>query len=148
MDRNRQKYVELSLAGRWIKLARQIIADNPGIEESRFMEIAVPLMPTHIQRRQNKKSGQVGLAIESLRVLVFRDKSVELIDGKLTAKNNPLKGYSREIVNFATSNGLVSADDLPHIKNFHALAKGLRDRNVLERVKPGVYAMPEVQHDS
>lgn len=144
MDRNRQKYVELSLAGRWIKLAREIIADNPGIEESRFMEIAVPLMPTHIQRRQNKKSGQVGLAIESLRVLVFRDKSVELIDGKLTAKKSPLKGYCCEILNFATSNGSVSAKDLPHIKNFHALATGLHNRNVLQRLKTGVYGLPEV----
>lgn len=144
MDRNRQKYVELSLAGRWIKLAREIIIDNPGIEQSRFMEIAVPLMPTHIDRR-GKKSGQVGLAIEAIRVLVSRDKSVELIDGKLTSRKFFKKGYVDEILSFAASNGSVSRKDLPHIKTFGTLASQLYNRNALKKIKPGVYAIAEAK---
>ncbi len=146
MDRNRQKYVELSLAGRWLKLAREIIIDNPGITESAYMELAAPLMPTHI-RRNGKKSGQVALATEAVRTLVSFYQSVELVDGKLTAKKFSKKGYVAEIVDFATRNGSVSRMDLPHIETFSTLVSQLYKRNVLKKIKPGVYAIAEVNND-
>lgn len=150
MDRNRQKYVELSLAGKWISLAREIIIDNPGITESRFVEIAAPLMPTHIQRN-GKKAAQVHLAMRSLQHLIRVCKTVFLVDGKLTSKtkgNSTLgKGYTFEIERFAASNGSVSAKDLPHIKYFRDLANGLCKRGVLVRLGSGSYATKEANND-
>ena len=151
MERNRQKYVQLSLAGKWLKMAREIILDNPGIEESRFIEMAAPLMPTHIQRRGGRKSGQVELAIASINHLTTVCKTVVLMDGKLTSKprdNSANKGYTKEIVGFAASNGTVTAKDLTHIKYLRDLAAKLCDRGVLKKVSPGVFAIAEVQHDA
>ena len=150
MDGNRKKYVELSLAGKWISLAREIILDNPGIEESRFIEIAAPLMPTHIDSYRGKKLGQVRLASESIRQLVKLTKSVLLVDGKLTAKPREgfRKEYSKEILDFASTSENVRATDLPHIRHFSSLARQLCKRKVLERVGKGVFAIKEGKHDA
>jgi len=150
MDGNRQKYVELSLAGKWVSLAKQIILDNPGIEKSRFLEIAAPLMPTHIDRRNGKKTLQVQLATESIRQLVKLHKSVSLVDGKLTckARESPAKGYSKEILELASINGTVRSKDLPHIKHFSALAFELCKRKLLRKVEKGVFAVKKTKDDT
>jgi hypothetical protein len=149
VDGNRQKYVELSLAGKWVSLAREIIIDNPGIEESRFIEIAAPLMPTHINRRKGRKNGQVKLATESIRHLVKLQKSVLLVDGKLTSKPKVsfTKGYCKEILELASINRIVRATDLPHIKHFSALAHELCKRKLLSKVEKGVFAVKESRHE-
>ena len=150
MDGNHQKYVELSLAGKWVRMAREIIIDNPGIEQSRFIEIAAPLMPTHIDRHDGKKVGQVRLACESIRHLVKTHKSVLLADGKLTSKPREVfaKGYSKEILDFASASGSVRATDLPHIKHFSALALQLCKRKFLKRVEKGVFVISGVDYDA
>lgn len=150
MDGNRQKYVELSLAGKWVSLAREIILDNPGIEKSRFIEIAAPLMPTHIDRRNGKKILQVQLATESIRHLVKLHKSVLLVDGKLTSKpkESPAKGYGKEILEFASTNATVRATDLPHIKHFSALAFQLCNRKLLRKVEKGIFAVKKTRNDA
>ena len=150
MDRNRQKYVELSLAGKWVCLAREIILDNPGIEESRFIEIAAPLMPTHIERRKVQKIGQAKLARESITQLVKTCKSVSLIDGKLTSKPRGAlrKCHSKEILDFAINNENVRTSDLPHIKYFSTLANRLCKRNLLKMVEKGVFSIVEKKCDA
>ena len=150
MDRNRQKYVELSLAGKWVSMAREIILDNPGIEESRFIEIAAPLMPTHIDRHDGKKVGQVRLAAESIRHLVKCHKTVLLVDGKLTSMPREVvaRGYSKEILDFASNNKTVKASDLPHIKHFSNLASQLCRRKRLRKIETGVFAMKETTNDA
>ena len=150
MDRNRKKYVELSLAGKWVSLAKEIILDNPGIEKSRFIEIAAPLMPTHIDRRNGKKILQVQLATESIRHLVKLHKTVLLVDGKLTSKvrESSAKGYGKEILELASINGTVRATDLPHIKHFSALAFQLCKRKLLRKVEKGVFAVKKFRDDA
>jgi hypothetical protein len=150
VDGNRQKYVELSLAGKWISLARQIILDNPGIEKSRFLEIAAPLMPTHIDRRNGKKILPVQLATQSIRHLVKLHKSVLLVDGKLTSKPKEsfLKGYGKEILELASANGTVRATDLPHIKHFSTLAFRLCKRKLLRKVEKGIFAVKKTKDDA
>jgi hypothetical protein len=150
VDGNRQKYVELSLAGKWVSLAREIILDNPGIEKSRFIEIAAPLMPTHIDRRNGKKIPQVKLATDSIRHLVKLHKSVLLVDGKLTSKAREAaaKGYGKEILELASINGTVRATDLPHIKYFSALAFQLCKRKLLRKVEKGVFAVKKTKEDA
>lgn len=148
MDRNRQKYVELSLAGRWLKLAREIILDNPGIDESRYLEIAVPLMPTHISTcGKRKKATQLELARRAIHSHLSVTKHVRFVDGKLFS--DPIgskKGYQERIMSFARKNSTVSKDDLPDLPNFSTYACRLCRKNVLRRIKPGVYAIAEV-HD-
>jgi len=146
VDGNRQKYVELSLAGKWVSLAREIILDNPGIEKSRFIEIAAPLMPTHIQR-DGKKAGQAQLAMRSVDHLIAVCKTVTLNEGKLTSKpkNGPIppKGYTGQIASFAARNGTVSSSDLPHIKYFRDLANALCKKGVLVKLNSKSFAVTE-----
>lgn len=149
MDANRQKYVELSLAGKWIKLAREIIIDNPGMSKSQFIEFAAPLMPTHIHlRAKGRKAGQVELAKDSIYVLTVTKKCVRVIDDKLFDKPADLdahpKGITGEIVSFAKENPTVSRSDLPHVKHFGKLCSDLCKRKILRRLSPGVFAIAEV----
>lgn len=148
MDRNRQKYVELSLAGKWLKLARKIILDNPGMDESQYLQIAVPLMPTHISTcGKRKKASQLELAKRAIHSHLTITKHVRFVDGKLFS--DPIgikKGYQDQIVSFARQNGTVSRRDLPDLPNFSTYACRLCRKNVLRRIKPGVYAIEEV-HD-
>jgi len=135
-----QKYVELSLAGKWITIGRAVIQDNPGMSRSDAVALVARYMPDHICRR-NAKQGKVSLAVDSVK----RSNAVE-IDGKLypeARKSRP--GPSADIVKFAIENGIVSSKDCKHIKHFHKLAQLQVDRGVLVKVNPGVYAIAEVQ---
>jgi hypothetical protein len=150
MDGHREKYVELSLAGKWISLAREIILDNPGIEVPKFIEVAGPLMPRHI-RIYGKKAGQVQLARRSLEHLIDVQKTVTMIDGRLTSKPKMPQfpgGFTGQILSFAATNGTVSRSDLPHIKHFSTLACQLCKRNLLKQVEKGVFAIMEKKRDA
>lgn len=142
MAKNRQKYAELSLAGKWIKLASEIVADNPGMTESEYLQAASPFMPTHI-RSGARKAGKVELAMRALRaskVLFWKGDRIYC-----RGDDKPVKpGLSREIYEHALSNGEVKGTDLPHIKNFSVLVARLVRKGLLKKDGRGAFSVASV----
>lgn len=139
MAKNRQKYAELSLAGKWIKLAQQVVADHPGMTESEYLQIASPFMPTHI-RSGDRKAGKVELAMRALR----SSKMLDVIDGKIYycgGEKTVKPGLQSEILEHASSNGTVRGVDLPHIKDFSVLATRLVRKGFLKKDGRGVFSI-------
>lgn len=148
MENNREKYVKLSIAGKWQALARQIIIDNPGITRSKFVEIAAPLMPRHICRNpEGKKTGPVSLALKAIGALSSEGAIYES-DGKLFSVRRSIPdGPSRRILEFASTNKTVESKNLSDIGNFCRLASQLCKRGLLERVSKGVYKKAEATNE-
>jgi MinD superfamily P-loop ATPase len=96
--------------------------------------------------------GGVGKTTTSVNLAAIwgQHQSVLLVDGKLTSKPREVfaKGYSKEILDFASASGNVRATDLPHIKHFSALALQLCKRKFLKRVEKGVFAVKKTKDDA
>jgi hypothetical protein len=135
MDSNQEKYRNFSLAGKWIKLASQVIEDNPGITEYEYMRIVCPFMPTHIVRNQ-RRATKVELAREALRMI-----KLEVKDGKMfiSRVRSGKPGFAAEIIRVAKDNEEVTKKSLPHIENFSRIADYLVARSLLRKISPGVY---------
>ena len=136
MGVNQEKYRDLSLAGKWVKLAHQVIEDNPGITEYEYMRIVCVFMPTHIIRN-SRRATKMELAKEALRVIKLR-----IEDGKMFVLPNSCSGkpgYTAEILRFAKEHGEVRRKSLPHIENFFRIASYLASRGMLKKTSPGVY---------
>lgn len=137
-----EKYRKMSVEGKWIAIALEIVRDNPGLTRSEIIAEAAVFMPVHIANC-GKKQSKIGLARMAVSHRNFV-KSVIDNDGRFFAKPAYRKpGHSFEIVEHARKHGTVCFSDLPDVVNFGSLACQQVKRGVLKRVSKGVYAPSE-----
>ena len=87
------RYLELSLSGRWIKLASKWLRDNCPCSVSDYYAYCAPLMPTHIGRFRRHQNPKIATARDAL--------------GRLTkgvSKNKPLVKVSGDTIDLLPGN--------------------------------------------
>jgi len=130
MQKN-SNYVELSLKGKWIALARAWLEKNTPCEIDHYLVQASKLMPTHTLGKRGERISQVGLAkraLGHLRAVV--DGNIIVSVPKKTIQG---KGYTQAILQSALQNGYVVRSDFPNVKHFGQFAKSLASRGYLVR---------------
>lgn len=130
MQKN-SEYVELSLNGQWIALARKWAEKNAPCEIDHYLVQVSKHMPTHMIDRKGNRVSQVGLARRALRH--FRPVIEENILVSVPKKKITGKGYTQAILQSALQNGYVVRSDFPNVKHFGQFAKSLASRGYLVR---------------
>ena len=135
-----EKYRKMSVEGKWIAIALEIVRDNPGLTRSEIIAEAAVFMPLHIAnggKKQNKISlAQMAVSHKSFAKLVFET------DGRFFAKEVYVKrGLTFDIIEHAKKHGTVCQQDFPTVVNFRSLASQQVKRGVLKRVAKGAYAI-------
>lgn len=135
-----EKYRKMSVEGKWIGIALEIVRDNPGLTRSEIIAEASVYMPLHIANC-GKKQSKIGLARMAVSHRNF-SKSVVEDNGRFFAKPAYRKpGHSFKIVEHAKKHGTVCVSDFPSVVNFGSLACQQVKRGALKRVSKGVYAI-------
>ena len=138
MGINQEKYRQMSVDGKWIAIAIEVVRDNPGMTRSELIAEASVFMPTFIVI-DGKKRTKISLAIRATAHCSFKRAVVEQ-DGRLYAKPKYRKrGFTFEIIEHAKKHGKVSHADFPEIKNFCSLASQQCKLGNLTRISSGVY---------
>lgn len=133
------EYLEKSLKGKWISLARQWLEKNGPCSVEHYMVSVRPLMPTHIcYEGSDKRRTQQQLAWFAIRRIADRSQ-----DGLLHIKPRKLsgqkKGSTDEIRRIVEQHGVINARELRHIKNGSSLLSQLCRKGEIRRLGKGVY---------
>jgi hypothetical protein len=89
----RNKYVELSLQGKWIAVARSWLEDNCPCSVDKYYQCVSQLMPTHIARFRGNRNPQLSMAKAALYRLekgyssLQQAPCVDVIDGRITLRS-------------------------------------------------------------
>ena len=135
-----EKYRKMSVEGKWISIALEIVRDNPGLTRPEIISEAAVFMPLHVASC-GKKQSKISLAKMAVSHHNF-SKSVVETDGRFFAKEPYVKrGHTFDMIEHARKHGTVSQPDFPTVVNFGALASQQVKRGTLKRVAKGVYSI-------
>lgn len=138
-----EKYRKMSVDGRWLAIALEIVRDNPGLTKCEVIAEASVFMPTFIDGGRGKKMGKVQLATRAANHKTFADYTF-CVDGKLFAKpihRRHKEGPTFNIVEHAKKHGVVRRREFLDVKNFSRLCDLQVCKGVLKKVSAGVYAI-------
>lgn len=133
------EYLELSLSGRWISIARKWLEKNAPCSIDDYIVSVSKLMPTHILNG-TVRSSQVSLAKEALiRLDVVRENGIVYPPKKKTNG----KGFTERIRQDAFRNGYVLREHYPDILNFSSLVGFMVKAGLLVHDSRGKYILNE-----
>lgn len=138
------KYLEQSLNGKWISLARQWLSEHGPVTTEQYMTSVRPIMPSHITFGKIRKS-QSFLARRALRIVAVQQEDGHWIVKPLNRKKT---GATDEMRRILSLHNTVTFEEIRHIKNFAGVLDNLLRRGEVIRVSKGVYqAAGKVQNE-